>query len=298
MKKITGTFIDEITFDIPPQNWGKKEWQREFEIFNEIGIDTAIIIRGGYKRHSVFPSKIVGDTHTTDLARLFLDAAHKNGVKLYFGIFDTGIFEQGKWDLWREEVAANQKFIAEVLSRYGDSPAFHGWYISHETSVFVPGIRDFYQHISNHMKDVTPEKPVLISPYYSSGVVHAENEMVRNMDEFADEWRNMLGKISSIDICAFQDGTCRLEQLPMYMETIKTVCTEAGIELWNNTETFSRDFPIKFPPTDYRRLLEKLRITSPFVEKQITFEFSHFMSPQSVWPAARNLFDRYAEALL
>jgi beta-xylosidase len=31
------------------------------------------------------------------------------------------------------------------------------------------------------------------------------------------------------------------------------------------------------------------------VEKIITFEFSHFMSPNSCWPAARNLFKRYCE---
>ncbi|GGM29394.1 hypothetical protein GCM10007977_033360 [Dactylosporangium sucinum] len=29
--------------------------------------------------------------------------------------------------------------------------------------------------------------------------------------------------------------------------------------------------------------------------KVITFEFSHFLSPNSVWPAARNLYDRYTE---
>jgi hypothetical protein len=26
MLRITGTFIDEITHDIPPQNWGRREW--------------------------------------------------------------------------------------------------------------------------------------------------------------------------------------------------------------------------------------------------------------------------------
>lgn len=33
------------------------------------------------------------------------------------------------------------------------------------------------------------------------------------------------------------------------------------------------------------------------VDKLITFEFSHFMSPQSCWPAARTLFERYCEHL-
>ena len=33
------------------------------------------------------------------------------------------------------------------------------------------------------------------------------------------------------------------------------------------------------------------------VEKLITFEFSHFMSPNSINPEARNLHDRYCEWL-
>ena len=31
------------------------------------------------------------------------------------------------------------------------------------------------------------------------------------------------------------------------------------------------------------------------VEKLITFEFSHFMSPNSMWPSARSLYKRYKE---
>ena len=28
---ITGTFLDEISHDIPHQNWGEKEWDRDFQ---------------------------------------------------------------------------------------------------------------------------------------------------------------------------------------------------------------------------------------------------------------------------
>jgi hypothetical protein len=31
------------------------------------------------------------------------------------------------------------------------------------------------------------------------------------------------------------------------------------------------------------------------VEKAITFEFSHFMSPQSAYPQAKHLYNRYME---
>jgi hypothetical protein len=29
--RITGTFIDEISHDIPHQNWGPREWEKDFQ---------------------------------------------------------------------------------------------------------------------------------------------------------------------------------------------------------------------------------------------------------------------------
>ena len=47
--KITGTFLDEISHDIPHQNWGEQEWNRDFAYMKAIGIDTVIMIRSGYR---------------------------------------------------------------------------------------------------------------------------------------------------------------------------------------------------------------------------------------------------------
>ena len=33
--RITGTFLDEITHDIPSQNWGTAQWRREFELYSK-----------------------------------------------------------------------------------------------------------------------------------------------------------------------------------------------------------------------------------------------------------------------
>jgi hypothetical protein len=30
--RITGTFLDEITHDIPSQNWGEEDWKKEFAL--------------------------------------------------------------------------------------------------------------------------------------------------------------------------------------------------------------------------------------------------------------------------
>ena len=38
--RIKGTFLDEISHDIPHQNWGEAEWDRDFGYMREAGIDT------------------------------------------------------------------------------------------------------------------------------------------------------------------------------------------------------------------------------------------------------------------
>lgn len=55
--QITGTFLDEISHDIPHQNWGLKEWDQDFQHMKRIGIDTVIMIRSGYRKFITYPSE-------------------------------------------------------------------------------------------------------------------------------------------------------------------------------------------------------------------------------------------------
>jgi hypothetical protein len=288
---ITGTFIDEITYDIPSQNWGAAEWRADFDAMQAIGIDTVIIVRGGLRRATVFPSRAIGTTTCFDLARLFLDEASRRGMRLFFGTYDS-------WDWtmsgkWREEIDINRAFMDEVWGRYGEHPAFGGWYLTHETSHRRFHFREIYREISEYAKKITPRLPVLISPFYPSQKVYAQEGL--EPEEFADNWRHMLDGVTTIDYAAFQDGTAPLDRLEAYLAQAKMVMSELGIQLWNNVETFTRDMPIKFPPIDFRELQQKLVVASSFATKNITFEFSHFMSPNSCYPAARHLYQRYRE---
>lgn len=48
--QIKGTFLDEISHDIPHQNWGEKEWDADFGYMHRAGIEHVILIRCGYRR--------------------------------------------------------------------------------------------------------------------------------------------------------------------------------------------------------------------------------------------------------
>ena len=70
---ITGTYIDEVSMDIPSSNWSRQQWIKDLDYMQEIGIDTVIFIRGGYEDKSIFPSKVLGTTYSDDLAGLIFE---------------------------------------------------------------------------------------------------------------------------------------------------------------------------------------------------------------------------------
>ena len=114
--KITGTFLDEISHDIPHQNWGAKEWDRDFQYMKAIGIDTVIMIRSGYRKFITYPSKYLISQGcympSVDLLELFLRLADKYDMQFYFELYDSGHY----WDTgdMSMEVERNKYVIEEV----------------------------------------------------------------------------------------------------------------------------------------------------------------------------------------
>ena len=93
--KITGTFLDEISHDIPHQNWGKKEWSQDFMYMKQMGIHRVVLIRCGYKNWLTYPSEVLvkqekAFTPYLDLVSLFLELCEKNQMEFYFGLYDSG----------------------------------------------------------------------------------------------------------------------------------------------------------------------------------------------------------------
>ncbi len=297
---ITGTFLDEITHDIPSQNWGAVEWAREFDTFVEAGIDTVIIIRSGYAERLSCPSTTIAARRPVlpvyvDLVRLFLDLAAERGIKLYFGLYDSG-YHWYRND-WTVEVDINREYLREMHATYGDSPAFQGWYLPHETSDSGLRIIDINTSLAKEIRAIS-DLPILVSPYFHSRAdfAHDTRTVPRTPEEHVRAWKEIFEHYSGlVDYCAFQDGTADLLALEEITAATAAEAAKHGITLWSNLETFDRDMPIKFPPTDWRKLAHKLDVVQPYVEKVITFEFSHFLSPNSMWPSAHALYDRYRE---
>lgn len=296
--KITGTFLDEISYDIPHQNWGRREWRRDFLNMRSIGIDTVIMIRCGLKQWLTYPSEILMRRQNcyrpvADLVEMFLELSDELGMKFFFGTYDS-------WCHWHsdhpeKELELNLQVVEEAWLRYGHHKSFAGWYLSQEISRGRKSVATLYRELGRCCKEVSGGLPVLISPLID-GVKENRKQSV-SLEDHQREWDEMFSLIrDGVDTVAFQDGHCEFHELSDYLAVNRQLAEKYGIECWSNCESFDRDMPIRFLPIKWEKMRFKLRAAEAAgVRKVITFEFSHFMSPNSVYGAAGNLYHRYCE---
>jgi len=303
---LTGTFIDEISHDIPHQNWGAVEWENDFKHMKAAGIDTVIVIRCGYRNFITYPSKYLIDKHNCyappiDLIDLFLTLAEKNEMQLYFGLYDSGKY----WDTGNLtfEIDANRFVIDEVWNLYGHRKAFKGWYLSTEISRKTKGAIEAFSGLGKMCKDISSNLPVFISPWIDGkkAVMAASGNLSKtdaiSLKEHENEWNEIFDGIhQSIDAVAFQDGHIEYHELDSFFQINKLLADKYQLQCWTNAESFDRDMPIKFLPIKFEKLKLKLEAAARAgYDKAITFEFSHFMSPQSAYVQAHHLYNRYIE---
>jgi hypothetical protein len=298
--RITGTFLDEITHDIPSNNWGREEWAADFRVMKAIGIDTVILIRAGCGRIATFPSEVLQrevDIYPVyeDLVDMFLTLAEENGMDFLFGTYDSVTYAKRDRAI-QEHLDLGKAFIDEVWERYGHRQAFKGWYLTFEIARKETTRLECLRQLGRHCKDLAPDLPTLISPYIAGDKL--VQDAVTLDDHYAD-WDDILATLEGIvDVVAFQDGQVDYDVLPDFLAANSELIRKHGMRAWSNVETFDRDMPFNFPPIDWRKLWWKMEAArTAGVEKLITFEFSHFLSPNSCWPAAKNLFRRYCEHL-
>lgn len=310
--KIKATFLDEISHDIPHQNWGEKEWDADFAYMKDVGIEMVVLIRSGYKRWQTFPSSVLTNeekcfTPPTDLVQMFLKLSDKYNMQFYFGLYDSGRYWEDP-NFWtngnyERELKVNKELIDEVWNKYGKFKSFAGWYLSQECSSKNGKIIEMFATLGNYCKFVSAGLPVLISPYIDGkkNISQYEIETVRDesitLKDHENQWDEIFGGLKgAVDIVAFQDGHVEYDELIDFLKINKELCDKHGLRCWTNSETFDRDMPIKFLPIKWEKLKLKLELAEQAgIENAITFEFSHFMSPQSAYLQAGHLFNRYKE---
>ncbi len=307
MLKITATFLDEISGDIAHQNWGPEEWDADFRAMRSVGIDTVVLIRCGLGRFMTYDSEVLRSrmncfTPPEDLTQMFLDLAQKYGMKFFFGNYSGGFHVRGDFE---KEIDLNKAVCEEAWKRYGSHPAFAGWYLTQEVGRLQWNIIEVMRELGRFCKAISGNLPVMISPYiegimlydpFGTGVNAGKSV---TLPEFSREWDEIMAGIAgAVDIVAFQDGGCAYWELEDFLRTARELADKHGIVCQTNVETFDRDMPIRFLPIKWEKMHLKLQIAERAgIHEAITFEFSHFLSPNSCYPQAHGLFRHYQKYL-
>lgn len=299
---IKATFIDEVTWDIPHQNWGPKEWDKDFAAMKEMGINTVVMIRAGLGQWIAAPFESILTTENVyyppvDLVKMFLTLADKHNLDFFFGMYDSGKY----WieGSYQKEIDLNLRLVDEVWAKYGHHKSFKGWYMSQEISRRTKNMAKIYSEIGKHAKALSGNLPSMVSPYIhgvkTDQVMSGDKALTVKQHE--EEWDEILSHIDgAIDIMAFQDGQVDYHELYDYLVINKKLADKHGMTCWTNIESFDRDMPIRFFPIKWEKLLFKLEAArNAGMENAITFEFSHFMSPNSAYLQAGHLYNRYRE---
>jgi hypothetical protein len=291
IKAISGTFVDGVSNDMASNNWTREDWVRQFDNFVESGIDTVIIIRVGWNDSAMYKSEIMNTTlyEDDDLIEVMLREADRCKIKMYMGLFDSHKY----WLVndWQSEIDINTRLIEELWERYKHHESFYGWYMSHEGDLmFHP--EKVWKPLINKARSYDHSKKIMISPRYC-GPKYDPRFIVSPEQHFRhfDYIFSQIGDI--LDEAAFMDGHVHFKDLESYVAPTAEVCKKYGVSFWSNLETFDRDLAWKHPPIEWIKLKHKLEVVQPYVDKIITFEAPHFLSPYSHFISARNLYRRY-----
>ncbi len=299
---IHATFLDEVSWDIPHANWGPVEWDRDFAHMKAMGINTVVLIRAGLGKWIAAPFESLLAREAVmyppvDLVEMFLTLADKHDMRFFFGFYDSGYY----WHIgnFQREIDLNRAVIDEVWAKYGHHKSFKGWYLSQEVSRRTRDVSKIYADLGRHAKEISGGLTTMVSPYIH-GVKTDQvmgGEKATTVEEHEREWDDILGNLEGVlDILAFQDGQVEYEELYDYLVCNKALADRHCMHCLTNVESFDRDMPIRFLPIKFEKLLQKLDCARRAgMEDVITFEFSHFMSPQSIYSSAGNLYSRYRE---
>jgi len=284
----TGAFIQlHSGFASMSASW----WQNELGAMKTIGMDTVVVNYVAYDQSYFYPTSVPGGSpFGIDSIKRIMDAADQHGMKVYLGLhLDPDQFSTSTFNL-PANLAQGQAELDELWTRYGGHESLAGWYMPQEFSDYMvfnqPLLRDnivtYTSAVTDQAHDVSG-LPMIISPYFGQNP---------NATAYANWWNTTGIPQTGIDILAMQDGvgthrTTIAQSQPVY-QALAPVLENHGVEFWANNESFNQihGWPVDnqswaAQPTGINTFVAQIESTNPFVSKSITFEFSHYMSPQN-----------------
>ncbi len=285
------------------QDWMMKltpnQWRRELSAMRKIGAKV-IILQGLAANQQSFISQPDSNDPTT----IILKYADQHHIKVFLGLLSVDSWWNHTMDAaYLSRLAQRESdFAGKVWHRYRSYRAFAGWYIPTElwdgswNSEQVAALNRFLLRISAECHRLSDKLPVAISPFYSGTLTPPQ---------FQALYQKMLHR-AGIQIVMLQDGVgarnlgeAILQRVVPYFQAMEKACKSDHVKLWANAESFHIEHgtPVntgstQFVPASISRLIQQLQMEAPYVQRIITFDLFHYMSPYR-GPAQARLYEEY-----
>lgn len=280
-KALTGTFVEFSGKD----DWAPYQWNSLLEGMKKIGLNTVIVQFAAYNDNTWFDSQntFTKNKNKYALARLLASAELKH-IEVYIGLYFNDEYWKNQTNAeWLKLHADRCISIAqEIQARFGNSPAFKGWYIPHEpepdaynSDAKVALFRnDFVNRISDRLHKLNG-KPVSIAAFWNSDLSTPE-QLQHFMAELAK---------ANLQVIMLQDGVgvghVTLERLAGYYQSaakglFKENTSYKGA-FWTDLETFSSGSV----PAPFARIKQQLttELAVEKVTKAVSFQYYNDMCP-------------------
>jgi hypothetical protein len=293
---LDGTFI---TID---QCRDPRIWEAEFRLMDMAGLDTIIVRETAdmTMKDAFYPTQQPGMVSDCpyDRVGMILALAERYDMEVYLGlVFGSGTSSPNPGELRETMLYASAWTARELTERYGDYPAFTGWYLTPEAVANDWVFRRDHYRIQFHYDLVmairaVDGRPIASAPYVIPNSTW-QPVSIEQMREFSQNYVLQTG----VNILILQDGAGAsnrsLDDIGMIFEAASAGIAGTGAQIWADIEAFRVQSDGRYVSAGAPAVMAQSERVEPVVEKTVTWTFQHYMSPFSGNPGAWSAFLAY-----
>jgi hypothetical protein len=263
-----------------------EQWQGKVGEMAALGLKVIVIMSSALDDKAFYPSTFMPQHELTceDPIAAVLKAAKDHSLKVFVsaGFYGHTTEETSEAD---DYLDWHRKLAAELYARYGNSPAFYGWYVPNEAEVnghYSDGFMRFMAEFVPYLKSIDPTKRVLIAPYGTRKVVED--------DIFVTQLRTI--GTAGVDFIAYQDEVgvrkTQVAELDAIYARLRRLHDRAAADghaapaLWADTEIFEFEgatYASALIPASLDRIKGQLAAIAPYVDTMLCYQTHGLLNP-------------------
>lgn len=286
LKPIHGTWFEFHHHNIPEGKYWNPicrwftdaQWEAKVDEIASLGMKYIVLMASSMvyenSRESYFKTDLYpfADMGAKDPIGAIMRAAERNGMKIFVSAGFYGVWTDTINNMTSPEVQKRAfQAMEELYAQYGQSKAFHGWYLPDETGIYPYYTEEFIKYVNEYAafgKSIDPKHQILIAPYGTNSL--------KADDHFVGQLERM-----NCDVIAYQDEIgvrkAKPDQTAAFYESLRKAHDKAGrAALWADMEVFEFEGDVyrsALCPAAMERIDRQIRSISPYVDEILIYQY-------------------------